>query len=351
MLEERGNLVECVCSKTGFWFDELKNKYGFVMHEIGFTRLPLTLSNLKGLKQLYKLQKSNHYDLIYCQQPVGGLMGRLLAKKFKIPVIYTVHGFHFYDGCSLKRKLIYKNAEKFLSRFTDTIITVNDEDFNYASKMHAKNVFKINGIGMKFDKYQPCNENKEEIKKSLGINENDYVITTVAEFIYRKNYATMIRVAKKLKDEGFNFKYLICGRGKYEKKIKKQISKLGLENEIKLLGYRKDINRILLASDLFFLASFHEGLTLSVVEAMYFGLPCVVSNIRGNRDLIDNGFGGFLVAPKDVKKFAFYIKEICNSNKLQKEMRKHNMEKSKQYSIDFVSSQLKNIYDNCNFKI
>ena len=102
-LEARENVVECACAKTGFWFDELKDKYGFVMHQIDFTRLPLTFKNLKALKQLYKLQRENHYDVVYCQQPVGGLMGRLLSRKFKIPAIYTVHGFHFYEGCSFKR--------------------------------------------------------------------------------------------------------------------------------------------------------------------------------------------------------------------------------------------------------
>ena len=351
MLEARGNSVECVCAKTGFWFDELRDKYGFLMHELNFTRFPLTIKNFVALKKLYKLQRKNHYNVVYCQQPVGGLMGRLLAKKFKIPAIYTAHGFHFFDGCSLKRKLVYKTAEKYLSKYTDVLITINDEDFDAANKMHAKSVYKINGIGMEIGKYDDNSDSKEKIKSSLGIMKSEFVITTIAEFIPRKNYDTMIRVAKALKEKGLKFKFLICGRGQEENRIKKLIKKLNLESEIKLLGYRKDINRILTCTDVFLLASYQEGLTLSVIEAMSFGLPCVVSNVRGNRDLIDDGLGGFLALPRDVDRFAYCIDEIFHSKKMRDKMSKYNLKKSKQYSIDFVNSQLNSIYNDCDFKI
>ena len=133
-LQDNGNIVEVVCAQTGFWFDELKEKHNLVVHEINFVRNPIKPSNIKAYKKLKQLQKDNNYDLIYCQQPVGGLMGRLLGKKFKIPVIYTAHGFHFFKGCSFASKLIYKNVERWLSKYTDILITINDEDFEAAKK-------------------------------------------------------------------------------------------------------------------------------------------------------------------------------------------------------------------------
>ena len=106
-LQRLGNAVECVCAKTGFWFDELQTKYGFVLNEINFARNPIKPQNIKGFKQLVNLQKQKNFDVIYCQQPVGGVMGRKLAKKFHLPCIYTAHGFHFYKGCPLINKLVY----------------------------------------------------------------------------------------------------------------------------------------------------------------------------------------------------------------------------------------------------
>ena len=162
-LQEQGNVVEVVCAKTGFWFDELKEKYNLKVHEMPFERNPLKLSNLKAYKKLKDLHQKEKYDLIYCQQPVGGLMGRLIGKKFKVPVIYTAHGFHFFKGCSLVKKLVYKPVEKWLSKYTNLLITINDEDYESAKKMKAKQVFKINGIGMDFNKYEKLSESKEEI--------------------------------------------------------------------------------------------------------------------------------------------------------------------------------------------
>ncbi|MBR6778571.1 MAG: glycosyltransferase family 4 protein [Clostridia bacterium] len=343
-LKELGNEVECVCAKTGFWFDELKEKHGLLMHEIDFGRNPIKLKNFKCFKKLKQLQKERKFDLVYCQQPVGGMMGRLIGKKFKLPVIYTAHGFHFFKGCPLVNKVVYKPVEKWLSKYTDILITINGEDYQSALKMKAKKVFKINGIGMTFKKYEDITETKEEIKASLGLDKNDFVIVTVAEFIKRKNYDTMLKTIKELKDRSVNVKFLICGRGQEESIIKNQIKDLDIENEVKILGFRKDINRILTASDVFMLASFQEGLTLSVIESMSFGLPCVVSNVRGNRDLIVDGKGGFVVETKNCSQYADKIEILKQDENLRKVFGLFNKEESKKYSIDAVKEELNEVY-------
>ena len=345
-LQERGNVVECVCAKTGFWFDELTNKYGFKMHEISFERNPFKFKNFKAYNSLKKLQKDNNYEVIYCQQPVGALMGRLLGKKFKIPVIYTAHGFHFYKKCSIKNKILYKTAEKWLSKYTDVLITINDEDFEAAKKFNAKQVYKISGIGFDGKKYNaPVTNNRSEIKKALGLNEDDFVITTIAEFIKRKNYNTMLKVVSNLKYKIPNLKFLICGTGKLENNIKVQIKNLNLDNIVKILGYRRDINKILTISDVFMLPSYHEGLTLSVIEAMNFGVPCVVSDVRGNRDLIINNKGGFVFPPNDSDNFANSILKIYNDKTLASNFSSFNKNQSKKYSIENVLCELDNIYN------
>ena len=93
----------------------------------------------------------------------------------------------------------------------------------------------------------------------------------------------------------------VCGTGERFAKIKNLAEKLGVLDKIKFLGYRTDIDKIMRVSDVFYHQSFHEGLTMSVIEAMHFGLPVVVSNVRGNKDLIDE-IGGFVTNSKDVDK-------------------------------------------------
>ena len=343
-LQSLGNEVECVCAKTGFWFDELKELHGLVVHEIDFARNPFKMKNFKGYKKLVQLQKEKKFDLVYCQQPVGGLMGRLIAKKFKIPAIYTAHGFHFFKGCSLVNKLIYKPVESWLSKYTQVLITINEEDYKNALKMKAKKVYKINGIGIDENKMKVDTFNKAEFRKELGLENKDKVVLTVSELNKNKNYITMLKTIRELVQQDKNIKFISCGRGVWEQKIKKFAKKLGIENNCLFLGFRKDVSKIMQISDLFFHASYREGLTLSVMEAMSVGLPCVVSDVRGNRDLIVNGQGGFVVNPKSDKVFSDCIVRILNNKDLYNKFSIFNKNESEKFMVENVKMQLDNIY-------
>lgn len=105
-------------------------------YSICIARSPFSLNNFKALKQLKELLKNNEYDILHCHTPMGGVIGRLAAKKLwkagKIKVIYTAHGFHFYKGAPLKNWLLYYPMEKLLSHFTDVIVTINEEDYEKA---------------------------------------------------------------------------------------------------------------------------------------------------------------------------------------------------------------------------
>ena len=339
-LKSQGNVVECACNKTGFWFDELQEKHNIKCHQIGFARNPLKPANMKAYKALKALQKAEGYEVVYCQQPVGGVMGRMLAKKFKLPCIYTAHGFHFFEGNSALKNLIYKTIEKHFSKYTDALITINEEDYQAALKFKAKSVYKINGIGFSAKKYE-SDVSRAEMRKSLGLDK-EFVILTVAEFIERKNYDTMLRTIAELKDE--NVKYLICGTGKDKEVIEKLIVELGIEDKVQLLGYRKDINNIMKASDAFFLASHQEGLTLSIIEALSYSLPVITSNVRGNRDLIEDGVNGFVCEQNDYRAFAEKVKVLLNDKELCKKIAAENAKKSKIYNVENVLKQLEEVY-------
>ena len=323
-LQKAGNIVECACNKSGFWFDELKDKYGFTMHEIESARNPISTKNIKGYNQLKKLTKENNYDLIYCQQPVGGLFGRLLGKKFKIPVIYTAHGFHFYKGAPLKNNLIFKPVEKYLSKYTDQLITINEEDYEAAKKFKAKQVYKIHGIGF-IDKTQ-SNKSLDEIRKELNLDKKDFVLISVGELNENKNHKNVLKALINSNFENF-------------------ITKYNLQENVKLLGFRKDVQDILKASDVFIMPSYREGLPISMMEAMSLGLPVLASNIRGCKDLIEDGRNGFLFDPRNIKEIYEKIKEIKENKDLREKMSKNNLEDIKKYSIKEVKKELNEIYE------
>lgn len=341
-LQSQGNIVECVCSKTGFWFDELRDKFGFTVHEIDFARSPFKTKNIKAYKQLIKLQEKQKYDLVYCQQPVGGLMGRLIGKKFKIPVIYTAHGFNFLKGNNPIKNMLFKTVEKWLAKRTDVLITINEEDFEVSKNWKSKYKFKISGIGFDINKYDNAEFDKQEFKKSLGIKD-EFIILTVAEFIKRKNYGVMLQTIAELKD--VNIKFLICGSGKLEDEIKHQIKDLGIESKVSLLGYCKDINKIMQVSDVFFLPSRQEGLCLSIIEAMNFGLPIITSDVRGCKDLVQDNINGYIGEKDDYRYFARMINKLIINPELKIQMGGRSKEFAPQYSIKNVQKQLEEIYN------
>ncbi len=344
-----GAKVDCYCSKTGFWFDELRDKFKLNIYDVSLTRSPFNFKNIKGYNQLKDYQKQNNYDIIYCQQPVGGMMGRLIGHKFKIPVIYTAHGFFFFKGNNPIKNLIFRSAEKFLARYTDVLITMSNEDYYAIKNWNIKYKYLIHGIGLDISKYDRSNFDKSSLKRELNIDKNDYVVVTVAEFIKRKNYPTMLKAFARVHSSLPNTKYIICGSGKLEEKIKALARKLKIENSVIFLGYRKDINRILQISDLMLLLSKHEGLTMAIMEGMFYSLPVVTSNVRGNKDLIDENKGGKLVHFKDVKGASSAIIELLKDEHKRKTYGDYNQEKIKKYDITVVRNELKQIYSEINF--
>ncbi len=342
-LQDAGHTVECVCAKTGFWFDELQSKYGLIVHEINFNRNPISIKNFKGYKKLIKLQKHKQYDLIYCQQPVGGLMGRLIARKFKLPCIYTAHGFHFYKGCSFASKIIYKSIEKFLARFTTVLVTMNEEDYNASLDWKAKKKYKINGIGIDLSKYTPnVNLDKNAFKKELDLGENDFLVTSIGELNKNKNTFRLLEVIKSIDNP--KIKYIICGQGPLKREYEEYITAHKLEDRVKMLGFRTDIQSILSVSDIYIMPSYREGLSRSMMEAMCQGLPVVASNIRGNIDLIGNNEGGILCSVDNNEEYKKAIISLFENENLRKEIAKRNKKFIKNYDLQVVLKQLEDAY-------
>ena len=107
-----------------------EKEYGVKLHQIDFIRTPYDLRNIKAYKQLVQLIKREKFDAIHCNTPTGGVLGRLAGKKCKVrKIIYQAHGFHFYKGAPKKNWLIYYPIEKWLAKYTDALITINNEDY------------------------------------------------------------------------------------------------------------------------------------------------------------------------------------------------------------------------------
>ena len=326
--------------------DELESikKHFFDIH-----RSPFSLKNIGVFFKLKKLVKKEKFDVIHCHTPIGGVLGRLLGKVCGVKVIYTAHGFHFFKGVSKKNWLCYYPIEHFLSKYTDILITINEEDYNLAKlKFKAKNIFKINGVGLDTKKFYIENFDKKSYREKLGLNGEDFVILSVGELSDRKNHIIGIKVIQELKNEypEISFKYLIVGNGVNLEKYQKYIKENNLENNVKLLGRRNDIVELNMMSDLFLFPSKMEGLGIASLEAMAGGLPLLTSNIHGIKDYSIDGETGFSYSPNDINGFKNGIKYFWENKELCKKIGKSNIELVRKFDLKEVEKSMRIIYSN-----
>lgn len=195
------------------------------------------------------------------------------------------------------------------------------------------------GGGVALDEFYP-NWAKKRIE--LGIPLDAFVLISVGELNVNKNNKVIIEAIAKLQNE--NIHYCLCGVGPYEDELKEMAYQIGIAAQIHLLGYRTDVKELLHLANVYVMPSLREGLSRSIMEAMAGGLPCIVSDIRGNRDLIDNGQGGFLCKPNSVEGHVFAVNNLLISNDKRVEMGRYNINKVKCFDEGIVTEYLEKIY-------
>lgn len=205
-------------------------------------------------------------------------------------------------------------------------------------------IFKIDGIGVDLSRFHTCTaEEKNELRRDLGYSENDFIITVVAELNKNKNQIMLIRVVPKLKLIISELKILLIGKETLPA-VREFVEKEGLSDTVQFLGYRYDVEKLTMISDIAFSASFREGLPVNIIEAMACGIPVVCSDNRGHRSLIKDKETGFLFSPKSEKEMADAIILLYKNPALRLEMGSRNSEEAKKYSVDIAVQKMAGIY-------
>lgn len=319
-------------------------------YNLPFERQPFNINNIKSYKMLKKLINENDYKIVHCHTPVGGVIARLAsisARKKGMKVIYTAHGFHFFKGAPKINWMLYYPAEKIMSRYTDVLITINQEDYDTAvnKKFKAKQIELVNGVGIDLEKFTPQTiEEKNDMRNKYGYKKEDFILFYAAELNNNKHQDLLINVINKLREEIPSIKLLLAGNGPLEDQYKKQAKELGVNENIEFLGYRKDVKNFLMLSDLAVASSRREGLPANIMEAMAIGLPIVATNVRGHRDLIKDGENGYVVEVDDEDKFISSINEIYNNYELREKFKKQSLKLIEEYSLDNILIEMERIY-------
>lgn len=348
VLHEQGYIVHVAGKNNLAEKNGLKLDFADKVFDIPFSRSPKSIDNIKAYKLLKKIIEKENYDIVHCNTPMGGIISRLAAKKSRksgTRVIYTAHGFHFYKGAPLKNWFIFYPIEKLFSIISDSIITINHEDYNLARNKFYTKINYIHGVGVDEKRYHPITlEEKNLLKQKLELVEFSKIILCIGELLPNKNQKMVIQSMSEIITKYPDCLLLIAGNGPEKNNLEALIEKINLNNNVKLLGYSTCLEKYQGIADVVVSCSKREGLPLNIVEAMLSSNPVVATRNRGHCELISHGKTGYLVDVDDFVSMSNYIKELFENPDKLKIMGLEAQKFAEQYSFKNVKQELRNIY-------
>jgi glycosyltransferase involved in cell wall biosynthesis len=318
--------------------------------DVQFTRYPLkqpipALSGFMSVfRQIRNLLTHGNYDIVHLNTMTAGFMMRLASRgRASMPkVIYTSHGFHFFKGNHWWRNVLFRNLEAVASRWTDLIITMNEEDYGAARRFRGispDRVVLTPGIGVDLSFYS---RKESPVREELGLLPGQVLLLVIAEMTPNKRHADSIAALLRLGRKDIHLAF--AGNGMLELELRKRVSEAGLEDRIHFLGFRKDIPELLSAADALLHPTEREGLPKCVLEAMSVGTPVIATKIRGNADLLRNG-RGLLYTLGDTSALARHIVSVIEDKAAIAEMVARAKEHVRGYNLDKVLALHEELYE------
>lgn len=325
-------------------------------HQWDCPRRPIPFQTcIRAYVQLLQLLDTYPFVWIHCQSPIGGALARAAAHRKGVRVLYTVHGFHFYHGAPIKNWILYYTAEKLLAHWTDILVTINTEDEQFARRhLRAGRIETISGVGidtMRFHNQLTLEEREEEKKAfclKFSIPNHAVILLSVGELSLRKNHRVVFNVLARMKRN--DLYYIVCGQGELWAELTELADELGIKPYIRMTGFLSDVRSLYQNADIFVFPSIQEGLPVALMEAMASGLPCVVSDIRGNRELIDRR-GGYLFSLSKPEQLKKAVLKLLDSPLRRSAFGRYNEKKIERYRLELVQKDMNHIYQRMDAEV
>lgn len=333
-------------------FDEKRlREQGIRLHNIDIQKSPRQIrANSKAFRQLRVIIDRERIDLIHCHNPVGAVVARCaaFASKERPLVIYTAHGFHFFEGAPKLNWMIFYPVERFLARFTNVIVTINEEDYCRASKFRLKKpgfVERIPGVGVDLQRF-----GKKGITNSQDlVPEGGFHIVTAAELNENKNQRVIIEAIHQLPYN--DIYYSICGKGMLEQELRELIADYQLEDRIKLLGYRNDMDEILQTADCFAFPSYREGLGIAAIEALACEVPLIAAKNRGTKEYVKENVNGIFCEAGNAESFAKAIEKLYTDRKYREQLAEGCRQSALAFGSEETIAKMKQVYKKADWYV
>lgn len=295
---------------------------GIEHRAVTMTRRLTPLRDLRSLAALVRLMRRERFTIVHTHNPKPGLLAQLAARLAGVPVVVnTLHGFYFHEGMGPWARRFYKAIEKVAALCSDVVLSQNEEDVSTAVREGIVDPGRIEvlGNGIDLDRFDPARlpaPARSRVRAALGIAEGARVVGFVGRLVAEKGVPELLRAAHLVRDVIPEARFLLVGGSDPEKpgSLTSDAARLaGVDDTCVFTGVRHDLPELYRAMDVFALPSHREGFPRAPMEAAAMGLPCVVTDIRGCRQVVAHGQNGLRVPVGDASRLAQALIELLGS--------------------------------------
>ncbi len=299
---------------------------------IRFIEAPLSRSigpmgDLVALYRLFRILQKEDLTVVHTHTPKAGLLGQYAALFARVPLrVHTIHGLYFPGFMKPQMRFLYVLLERATMQFSQLNFSQNPEDVPVAIAEHICRADRIeqvgNGIDLRrFEASLYSAEQRRQTRAELGLTPEHIVIGMVARLVEEKGWLEMLRAAAILKAKDPRVRFVFIGGFEPAKRDAIRAEALrehGIDDVAQFLGHRTDVHRLYTAMDIFSLPSHREGFPRAPMEASAMGIPCVVTDVRGCRQTVDDGVTGFVVPARAPDALAAALLKLVDSETLRR---------------------------------
>ena len=308
--------------------------------------MPRASWDLRAARRLLALLCVTPVDALHIHDARAGVIGRLVAKRLRIPVVYTVHlpPYAYVAGRHRAwKRWAYRVVEGFLNRhLTHFTIHVSERLYQQAVQLGVTRPGKATVIHNGVDTTRRWHAAD---RQALGTPELAVIVTLVGRLTEQKGVDVLLMAVAMLKDLHDLMRVWIVGDGPLRGRLEEQAAGSHLGEVVQFLGDRSDVPSLLAASDIFVLPSRYEGLPMTLLEAMAAGLPCVATDVGGNGELVDHSVTGWLVAQENPRELANRLGVLIEDGALRRRLGRAAREKAQRFDLDRMVARTFEVYE------
>lgn len=283
------------------------------------TRSMAVGQDVAALGELTGLFRRLRPDIVHTHNPKPGVYGRLAARAAGVPgIVNTVHGLYATADDSLARRAVVYGLERVASACSDAELVQNQEDVATLRRLGVPSSKLVTlGNGVDLARFRPDAADRRAVRSELGVDPEEVVVGVVGRLVWEKGYREVFAAAAALRGRLPHVRFVVAGptdEAKGDAVGAGDLRRAEAEGGIVFLGMRDDVERLYRGMDLYVLASYREGFPRSAMEAAASGIPVIATDVRGCRQVVDDGVTGLLVPPRDAQRLAAAVETLATDS-------------------------------------